>query len=62
MLSLTEFIDPQLKINGTLQVVGQFYALLRNPGEMEKTKEELHKNLQVFEDELKGKFFAGKIL
>ena len=48
-------------MNSLLQVVGQFYALMRNPGDAEKIKEELHKHLQVFEDELKGKFFAGKI-
>ena len=48
-------------MNSKLQVVGQFYALMRNPGDEEKIKEELHKHLQVFEDELKDKFFAGKI-
>ena len=45
----------------TLQVVGQFYGITFNPGDADKIKGELHKNLQVFEDELKGKFFAGKI-
>ena len=48
-------------MNSILQVVGQFYALMRNPGDAEKIKEELHKHLQVFEDELKDKFFTGKI-
>ena len=48
-------------MSSLLQVVGQFYALMRNPGDAEKIKEELHKHLQVFEDELKTKFFAGKI-
>ena len=50
-----------IEANSILQFVGQFYRVTFNPDEADKIKEELQKNMQVFEDELNGKFFAGKM-
>ena len=43
-----------------LQVVPLVYAWLRNPEDADTIREDLYKNLAIFEEALYDKFFGGK--